>query len=83
MRVGDPSDASDALGPLIDTRQRDRVHSVVTGAVAKGAILAAGGAYDGLYYQPTVLTDVTSDNLAWSEEIFGPVAPIQIIPHCI
>lgn len=35
LRVGDPSDASNALGPLIDTRQRDRVHSVVTGAVAR------------------------------------------------
>ncbi|MCX4398707.1 aldehyde dehydrogenase family protein [Streptomyces sp. NBC_00257] len=78
LRVGDPSDASNALGPLIDTRQRDRVHSVVTGAVAKGATLTAGGSYDGLYYRPTVLTDVTSDNLAWSEEIFGPVAPIQV-----
>ncbi|MCW5249522.1 aldehyde dehydrogenase family protein [Streptomyces sp. SHP 1-2] len=78
LPVGDPADPANALGPLIDERQRDRVHALVTGAVAEGATLVAGGEYDGLYYRPTVLTGVAPDNPAWTEEIFGPVAPVQV-----
>ena len=37
-----------------------------------------GGSYEGLYYRPTVLTDFAPDNPAWSQEIFGPVAPVMI-----
>jgi benzaldehyde dehydrogenase (NAD) len=76
--VGDPVDPGNVLGPIIDERQRDRIHGLVTDAVAHGAVLAAGGDYDGLYYQPTVLTDVQPDNPAWTQEIFGPVAPVQV-----
>ena len=76
--VGDPADPGNALGPLIDAGQRDRVHGFVTDAVAAGATLAAGGEYDDLYYRPTVLTDVAADNPAWTAEIFGPVAPVQV-----
>ena len=47
-----------ALGPIIDAKQRDKVHRIVTGSVAAGARLAAGGTYDGLFYRPTVLADV-------------------------
>jgi len=35
-----------------------------------------GGTYDGLFYRPTVLADVQLDAPAWTEEIFGPVAPV-------
>ena len=41
-----------------------------------GATLRVGGTYEGLFYQPTVLTDVTTDLPAWTDEIFGPVAPV-------
>jgi len=75
--VGDPEEGM-PLGPVIDEKQRDRVHGYVTSAVEHGATLAVGGEYDGLFYRPTVLTDVAADNPAWAEEIFGPVAPIQI-----
>lgn len=75
--VGDPAEGV-PLGPVIDEKQRDRVHGYVTAAVEHGATLAVGGEYDGLFYRPTVLTDVAADNPAWAEEIFGPVAPIQI-----
>lgn len=78
LPVGDPTDSSNALGPLIDEHQRDHVHAIVSSAVAAGATLAAGGKHDGLFYRPTVLTDVTSDSPAWTEEIFGPVAPVQV-----
>ncbi|MCR2811004.1 MULTISPECIES: benzaldehyde dehydrogenase [unclassified Microbacterium] len=75
--VGDPAEGL-PLGPIIDEGQRDRVHGYVLNAVENGATLAAGGEYDGLYYRPTVLTDVAVENPAWTEEIFGPVAPVQV-----
>ncbi|WP_067901282.1 aldehyde dehydrogenase family protein [Nocardia vaccinii] len=76
--VGDPADPGNALGPIIDTNQRDRVHGLVTAAVEAGATLAAGGEYTDLFYRPTVLTDLGADNPAWSQEIFGPVAPVIV-----
>jgi len=76
LTVGDPRDPGNALGPLIDEGQRDRVQSLVDAAVAAGATLRAGGSSDGLCFRPTVLGDVTTDMDAWKEEIFGPVAPV-------
>ena len=49
---------------------------VVTASVDAGATLAAGGSYEGLFYRPTVLTDVPLTAPAYAEEIFGPVAPV-------
>ncbi|MFI5715733.1 aldehyde dehydrogenase family protein [Nocardia sp. NPDC051750] len=76
LPVGDPADPGNALGPIIDAGQRDRVHSLVTAAAEAGATVAAGGQYTDLYYRPTVLTGLDTDNPAWKEEIFGPVAPV-------
>ncbi|MET7520011.1 aldehyde dehydrogenase family protein [Streptomyces sp. NPDC005480] len=76
IRVGDPADPANALGPVIDERQRDKVHAIVTATVEQGAKLLAGGAYDGLFYRPTVLAAVRTDSPAFREEIFGPVAPV-------
>ena len=74
--VGNPATEHVALGPIIDERQRDRVHSIVTKSVEAGARLAAGGTYEGLFYRPTVLADVPETAPAYAEEIFGPVAPV-------
>ncbi|MET8796385.1 aldehyde dehydrogenase family protein [Nocardia sp. NPDC004568] len=76
--VGDPADPDNALGPIIDVGQRDRVHGLVTAAVEAGATVAAGGRFTDLFYRPTVLTGLTPDNPAWTEEIFGPVAPVLV-----
>jgi benzaldehyde dehydrogenase (NAD) len=75
LPVGDPATGQVALGPLIDAGQRDRVHNLVTASVDAGARLAAGGSYDGLFYRPTVLAD-SAQTPAFSEEVFGPVAPV-------
>lgn len=75
--VGDPVEGA-PLGPIIDERQRDNVHRIVTEAREQGARVVAGGEYDGLFYRPTVITDLTTDNPAWVEEIFGPVAPVMV-----
>jgi benzaldehyde dehydrogenase (NAD) len=76
LPVGNPLDADVAYGPLIDTTARDRVHHIVQDSVRAGARLVTGGAYDELFYQPTVLADVPETARAYQEEIFGPVAPI-------
>jgi benzaldehyde dehydrogenase (NAD) len=65
-----------ALGPLIDGGQRDKVDALVQASVGAGATLAAGGTYEGLFYAPTVLAGVEVDMPAFTEEIFGPVAPV-------
>jgi benzaldehyde dehydrogenase (NAD) len=75
LPVGDPT-GDVALGPVIDAKQRDRIHSLVTQTVEAGARLAAGGGYEGLFYRPTVLADVTSGMPAYANEVFGPVAPV-------
>jgi benzaldehyde dehydrogenase (NAD) len=76
LPVGDPAVDEVALGPLIDAGQRDKIDAIVQSTVASGASLAAGGSYDGLFYQATVLTDVAPESRAFAEEIFGPVAPV-------
>jgi benzaldehyde dehydrogenase (NAD) len=76
LPVGDPTGDDVALGPIIDEKQRDNIHRIVTATVDAGAHLAAGGTYDRLFYRPTVLTDVPLTAPAYTEEIFGPVAPV-------
>jgi benzaldehyde dehydrogenase (NAD) len=76
LPVGDPASGQVALGPIIDERQRDKVHALVTASTDAGAKLAAGGTYEGLFYQPTVLSEVTPQMPAWAQEVFGPVAPV-------
>ncbi|WP_214105383.1 benzaldehyde dehydrogenase [Acrocarpospora catenulata] len=76
LPVGDPKSGAVALGPVIDARQRDKIHRMVTASVAQGATLASGGTYDELFYRPTVLADAPLSAPAFAEEVFGPVAPV-------
>ena len=76
LPVGNPATEQVALGPIIDQRQRDKIHDLVTSSVAAGARLAAGGSYEGLFYRPTVLADVAPSMPAYADEVFGPVAPV-------
>ncbi len=76
LPVGNPATEQVALGPIIDAKQRDKVHGLVTGSVAAGARLAAGGTYEGLFYSPTVLAEVAPAMPAYASEVFGPVAPV-------
>lgn len=90
--LGNGLDAKTQVGPLVSRAQQDNVASLVTDAVAAGAVVACGGrrADDSSFgYHPTVLTDVQFDSPILREEIFGPVAPIvrfgdadDILAHC-
>lgn len=77
LAAGNPATEQVALGPIIDEAQRDRIGQIVGEAVDAGARVAAGGTAEGSYYRPTVLADVDADNPAWTQEIFGPVAPVR------
>jgi benzaldehyde dehydrogenase (NAD) len=79
LPVGNPTDPSVAIGPIIDAGQRDKIHSLVTASAEQGAKVAAGGSYQDLFYLPTVLTDVPPTAPAFTEEVFGPVAPVTRI----
>ncbi|WP_146339005.1 benzaldehyde dehydrogenase [Nesterenkonia sp. NBAIMH1] len=76
IMVGRPSESGVMMGPIIDENQLKRVDSIVQDGLVQGAQLLAGGTHDGLFYRPTVLGNVASDNPAWCDEIFGPVAPL-------
>ena len=76
LPVGDPNTEQVALGPVIDEGSRDKIHGLVTDSVEQGARLAAGGEYDRLFYQPTVLAEVPLNSPVFTEEVFGPVAPV-------
>lgn len=67
------------LGPVVNVRQRDRIHALVTDAVDRGARLLTGGEVPegpGAFYPPTVLADVPVGAPILDEEIFGPVATV-------
>ncbi len=79
LKVGDPSDHSVAIGPLINQAALNKVHAHVQEAVAGGARLVTGGTFDGLVYQPTILTGVTETMKVFTDQTFGPVAPIMLV----
>ncbi|MBB4199888.1 benzaldehyde dehydrogenase [Rhodoblastus sphagnicola] len=79
LPVGDPFRAEVAIGPIMNAKQLERVHQIVTDTVQAGAQLAAGGSYEGLFYKPTVLTGVTAGMPAYDLEIFGPVAAVVVV----
>jgi acyl-CoA reductase-like NAD-dependent aldehyde dehydrogenase len=74
---------SERIGPLVDLRHRDHVHGHVSDAIARGARARRGGtvpAGPGSWYPPVVLTGCRPEMAVWSEETFGPVAPVRVVP---
>ncbi|WP_322061601.1 benzaldehyde dehydrogenase [Paraburkholderia sp. J63] len=76
--VGNPYKEQVHLGPLINVKQRDRINDIVQTSVSAGATVLAGGRFNNLFFEPTVLSGVTPEMSVFKEEIFGPVAPITI-----
>jgi succinate-semialdehyde dehydrogenase/glutarate-semialdehyde dehydrogenase len=79
LRVGDGLAGETDQGPLIDAKALAKVEEHVSDALSKGATLLTGGqkhALGGTFYEPTVLTNVSSSMLLAREETFGPVAPL-------
>jgi succinate-semialdehyde dehydrogenase/glutarate-semialdehyde dehydrogenase len=81
LRLGPGLDDGVQLGPMINAAGRDKVASLVDGAVGEGARLAVGGHTPegpGFFYPATVLVDVPASAGILREEIFGPVAPLVV-----
>jgi len=77
LKVGDGVEAGVTTGPLINRAAVDKVKEHIEDALAKGAKLATGGkSLGGNFFEPTLLTGVTSDMKVAREETFGPVAPL-------
>ncbi len=75
--VGDPADDTTDIGPLVNQASLQKVSSHVDDALSKGARIITGGkALHGLFYAPTVITDIKDNMLIMQEESFGPIAPI-------
>ncbi len=80
LKVGDGTDPSVDVGPLVNADTRDKVAEFVADAVAKGAKVECGGSIPngkGFFYPPTVLSNVPENAECVRDEIFGPVAAIQ------
>jgi len=80
LQVGDGMDEGTAIGPLINDAAIEKVDSHVRNAQTMGAQTVVGGNphnLGGSFYQPTLLTDVTTDMDMSNEETFGPVAGLQ------
>jgi aldehyde dehydrogenase (NAD+) len=83
--IGDPAHPDTEIGPLVSSRQRERVLGYIKVGIAEGALVSAGGPgeiedlRDGHYVQPTVFRDVDNSMRIAREEIFGPV--VVVIPY--
>ncbi len=77
MKVGDPRDHHTVIGPLIRSSQCPMIDKKIKDAVAAGARLLTGGKYEGNFYHPTVVADVTPEMAAFRDELFGPVAAVS------
>ncbi|MCU1528593.1 MAG: aldehyde dehydrogenase family protein [Frondihabitans sp.] len=80
ITVGDPQDPEigdgPVIGPMINERQAARADDLLRLSVEQGATVVTGGTRDGLFYRPTVVTNVTPTMPIWTEETFAPIVPI-------
>lgn len=78
--IGDGSNADVQIGPLINEPQLKKVSGFVEDARGKGAKIVVGGRAlpekGPLFYEPTIITNITSDMHVYTEEVFGPVLSI-------
>lgn len=79
MKVGNGMDEGVAFGPLIEPQALDKVQEHVDDALSKGADVILGGkphALGGLFFEPTIMTNVDRSMAVTQEETFGPLAPL-------
>ena len=81
LKMGDPRDDENYLGPMARFDLRDELHGQVMATVKEGATLLLGGekiAGEGNYYPATVLANVLPTMTAFRQEMFGPVAALSV-----
>lgn len=81
LKMGEPTDEENYLGPMARFDLRDELHNQVMATVNEGASLLLGGellSSEGNYYPATVLANVAPTMTAFRQEMFGPVAAITV-----
>lgn len=83
LKVGDPSDLHTDIGPLANQGIRAELDRQVQASIAAGATLLLGGhpiTGPGYFYAPTVLQDLPATATTYTEEFFGPVLLVFVVP---
>ncbi|SOE21172.1 succinate-semialdehyde dehydrogenase / glutarate-semialdehyde dehydrogenase [Spirosomataceae bacterium TFI 002] len=76
LKSGDPMAEDTKIGTLAKSDFVETLKKQMDDSIKMGAKLALGGASKGAYFEPTILTEVTTDMPVFQEETFGPIAPI-------
>ncbi len=84
IKLGNGFDADTEMGPVISTEHRNKIESYMDVAKAEGATIAVGGKRpdrddlkDGLFFEPTVITNCDTSMRIVQEEVFGPVVTVE------
>jgi succinate-semialdehyde dehydrogenase/glutarate-semialdehyde dehydrogenase len=88
LKIGNGLESGVDMGPLNSPAQRERIVQIVdatrdtdTGTILTGGSVPGGTPYDrGLFYRPTLVTDVAPESRLMNEEVFGPVLPVMTVP---
>src|SRR5262249_43559991 len=76
LRCGDPLDTNTQVGRMVSEKEAARVEQWIGEAVAGGAKRLTGGARNGLFIEPTILTDTRPEMNVSCQEVFGPVVTV-------
>lgn len=76
LKMGDPMNDETYIGPLARVDLAEEVEKQVNDSVAMGAKIVTGGKRDNAFYEPTILTGVTTDMPVFKDEVFGPAVPV-------
>jgi succinate-semialdehyde dehydrogenase/glutarate-semialdehyde dehydrogenase len=77
LKAGNPMEESTEIGPLARIDLAEDIEKQVNDSVAMGATIVTGGKRANAFYEPTILTGVTTDMPVFKEETFGPVAAVM------
>ena len=81
LKVADGFEKQSEIGPMINLNAVKKIESLLADAESDGANLVMGGKrheLGGCFFQPTLITDITEDMRISREEIFGPIAAVQV-----
>ncbi len=77
LKYGSPEEKETDISVMIDEPNARRVEEWVSESVKQGAKVLCGGKRNGVFYEPTVLTNTSNVMKVCSEEIFGPVVTVE------
>ncbi len=81
LRIGDPTDLETDISVMAKQDLVTNLQHQIDTSIAMGAKVVIGNKRDGTFFQPTILTEVTTDMPVFTEETFGPVAAVCKVPN--